>query len=202
MTNTYYVPFRQKAIPEVTEHKLQISYYQWIPLILICQATLFYVPTLLWRVASRRSGMNVKTILDTCAHCQRSESTESRDRSIKYAVAYMENYLSAKIPEKNSCWFRIKKSLSKKVFLICGRIYGNYLAFVYLGVKMLYIVNSVGQLFLLSLFLGINYQMFGARVIISLFKGEQWMSPSRFPRVTLCDFQVSTRSQWSRLITL
>ena len=191
MSNTYYLPFRQKHIPEVHEPKMKIGYYQWIPMILLCQATLFYVPAMLWRVASRRSGLNVKTVLDTCAASQRGSSYESREHCIRFAVSYVNSYLSAKPPMTEGCWQRIKKSLSRKIFFVCGRIYGNYLTLLYLGMKFVYILNSVGQLFLLGYFLGINYHTFGATVMVSLLKGEEWVSPSRFPRVTLCDFEVS-----------
>lgn len=55
---------------------------------------------------------------------------------------------------------------------------------------MLYILNAIGQLFLLNLFLGTDYHLFGVHIALNLLRGEDWRSSVRFPRVTLCDFEV------------
>ena len=39
-----------------------ITYYQWIPVILIMQGTLFYLPSLIWRINSGKSGLNINKI--------------------------------------------------------------------------------------------------------------------------------------------
>ena len=56
--NTYYLPF-DEYIPKDDEHydhKQTITYYQWVPLILLFQALLFYLPCMLWRTFNNRSG--------------------------------------------------------------------------------------------------------------------------------------------------
>ena len=40
------------------------------------------------------------------------------------------------------------------------------------------------------MFLGTDYHMFGIHVVMSLIRGEDWRVSTRFPRVTLCDFEV------------
>lgn len=48
--NTYYVPMT-KNIPDHAERSnLEITYYQWTPIILAFQALLFVIPGLLWKV--------------------------------------------------------------------------------------------------------------------------------------------------------
>ena len=47
-----------------------------------------------------------------------------------------------------------------------------------------------GQLFMLNVFLGTDYHMFGVNVVMSLIKGQDWRTSTKFPRVTLCDFEV------------
>lgn len=67
---------------------------------------------------------------------------------------------------------RVKLRLSKLCCLVGGRLYGNYLISAYLLVKCLYVANAVGQLFLLDAMLGIDYHMYGLRVVQKLFRGK------------------------------
>ena len=65
MSNTYYVP-RDSPVPKKPHYDMEddpddrkmISYYQWIPLILMFQASMAFVPCLIWRFLNKRSGMN------------------------------------------------------------------------------------------------------------------------------------------------
>ena len=65
--------------------------------------------------------------------------------------------------------------------------------------KLLYLANGIGQLWLLDLFLGFqrSYQLYGIHVLAKFLRGEDWSSSERFPRVTLCDFEV-----WIELLKL
>ena len=42
--DTYYIPFSERAPIKDDEIKTEINYYQWVPLMLILQALLFYMP--------------------------------------------------------------------------------------------------------------------------------------------------------------
>ena len=188
VSNTYYLPFKEKKIP--TDGKDMIGYYQWIPMILIVQALMFYIPCLVWRLLSKRSGISVKTVTESALNSSRVHSGETRDRTIRYLSNHLDSYLSVKRQENNSSWARIKKLMAKKCLFIAGRVYGNYLTVLYLFIKLLYVANCVGQLFLLNVFLGTQYHMFGVYILMSLVQGHDWKSSTRFPRVTLCDFEV------------
>ena len=152
---------------------------------------MFYAPALIWRFLAGRSGVNVKTIIHSALSCTRANSMESQDKVVRFIVVMVDGYLATKLPENIGCWARIKRSMSKKLLLVCGRMYGNYLTFLYLFIKLIYLSNCVGQLFLLGVFLGTDYHMFGFRVVLSLIRAEDWRPSHRFPRVTLCDFEVS-----------
>ena len=54
--------------------------------------------------------------------------------------------------------------VSKRFLFLCGYVSGNYLSVVYLIIKLFYILNALGQIFLLNLFLGTDYHMFGIQV--------------------------------------
>lgn len=61
VSNTYYLsidtPITKGAMGNTVERgdKL-VSYYQWVPLILMVQACMAFVPCLIWRFLNRRSG--------------------------------------------------------------------------------------------------------------------------------------------------
>ncbi len=173
VSNTYYLPFTKKRIPENHEPRTRIGYYQWVPMILLCQSVLFFLPCVVWRILNKRSGINVRAIVDAAITCQRSANlADTRDKSIKFMVNHLDAYLGATRPDPKGFWGRIKASLAKKCMLICGKNYGNYLNTMYLLTKALYIGNAVGQLFMLNVFLGTDYHMFGIHVVSALLRGQ------------------------------
>ena len=54
--NTYYLPWDQRIPPEGADRDY-ITYYQWVPLILLVQAALFYFPSVIWHGLNQKSGM-------------------------------------------------------------------------------------------------------------------------------------------------
>ncbi len=179
-TGTYLLPFDQR-IPKEGDKRERISYYQWVALILACQAVLFYMPRPLWRLFNRKSGIAVSTITDAALECQRKPDPESRDRTIRYMVKQMGRFLLEL--NRNHMMSTTCKSLWYSV-------YGNYLVLLYLLIKAVYIANVVGQLFMLNAFLDTNFNMYGFHVMKKMSRGEEWTSSETFPRVTLCDFKI------------
>lgn len=55
---------------------------------------------------------------------------------------------------------------------------------------MLYIANAAVQLVLLDTFLGGSYHFYGIQAIRDLATGQEWAGLLRFPRLTLCDFEI------------
>ena len=78
-TNTHYLPF-EKDLPKEFEERNYISYYQWVPLFLALQAILFYLPRLVWRALSRKSGIVLYSITDAAIECQRKTDKEDADK--------------------------------------------------------------------------------------------------------------------------
>jgi hypothetical protein len=197
VSNTYYVPF-ERHIPDdhELEHRQQsISYYQWVPLILLTQALMAFSPCLLWRFLSLRSGINMGALIDAGTVCQRATYVEIREKTVRYIVNQMDRYLLSQREYRQGCCVRIKEVLSKYCFLVGGKRHGNYLTFSYLIVKSLYMANAIGQLFMLDMFLGSDYHMYGLYVIAKFLRGEDWTSVNRFPRITLCRFDIRHQSR-------
>ena len=84
----------------------------------------------------------------------------------------------------------IKSIASRTCCMCCGRHHGNYLTTLYIVTKLIYIANALLQLFALNIFMGHNFSAYGIDVIAALLNGDEWIESYRFPRVTMCDFNV------------
>lgn len=68
--------------------------------------------------------------------------------------------------------------------------YTCYLTGAFVFIKLLYAVNAIGQLFLVNIFLGTDFHLYGVDVVRRMATGVDWTTSHRFPRVTICDFQI------------
>lgn len=189
ISNTYYLP--ENAIAgQPGALKSHIGYYQWIPVILLTQAFLFYLPCLVWRVFGDRSGINVNNLVEAAETIQNALYPERRDKTIKYMIRHLDHYLDYQREYRGGCCVACKHFFAKHMCLICGNRYGNYLVALYMSTKVLYFLNVLAQLFLLNGFLGTDYHMYGFDIIRDLATGRDWSASRRFPRITLCDFEI------------
>ena len=99
-------------------------------------------------------------------------------------------YLASQREYQTGCTISLKHCFSRTCCVICGRRFGNYLVVLYIFTKIIFIINVIGQLFLLNAFLGTNFHFYGIEVIKSLAQGIDWTESARFPRVVMCDFKV------------
>ncbi|KAK2145162.1 hypothetical protein LSH36_698g01046 [Paralvinella palmiformis] len=192
VSNTYYVPISQKVIPDEDESKARIGYYQWVPMILLFESLLFYMPCMAWRLLNNKAGIDLNNLVETAMTLQNTAYTDQREKTIRFMAKHLDRYLSSTREYRKGCLVNCKHFLSRNCCLICGRRYGNYLVVLYLLIKVFYCVNVIGQLFLLNAFLGTNYHLYGYEVIRKLAREENWTASERFPRVTLCDFYIRT----------
>jgi len=102
----------------------------------------------------------------------------------------IDRYLLTQRQRSNNCCNRQLATLSRYCCLVGGKRHGNYLTVTYLVVKLAYLANAVGQLFLLEYWLGFDYAGFGVRAVRRAIRGYAWDFGDSFPRVTLCAFQV------------
>ena len=192
VSNTYFVPLLKKDIPEVDEPKERIGYYQWVPMILLVQAMFFYLPAMVWRFMNNKAGVDVNNIVEAAMTLQHTAYADNRGKTLQFMAKHMDRYLGSTREYRQGCCTNIKHFVSRNCCLICGRKYGNYIVVLYLTVKMLYLLNVIGQLFVLNAFLGTNYHLYGYEVISKMMHYEDFTASERFPRVTLCDFTIRT----------
>ncbi|KAL3118165.1 hypothetical protein niasHT_001939 [Heterodera trifolii] len=184
--NTYWVPFEEHIPHRLDERqKRQIGYYQWVSFVLAISALMFHLPALCWRMLSNQSGLQVSVVLGVA--CQEENvDPEVRDRTIDVMARHIDDAL------------RYQRDLiarSRGVFLFAlinvGRIYGAYVTLLYSMCKLLHLVNAMVQFYFLNRFLETSdYPLFGGHVIYDLFRDREWQDSGRFPRVTLCDFEI------------
>lgn len=88
VSNTYYKPFNER-FEDFEKPRQKIQYYQWIPLILIAQSILFFVPHISWRLLSMRSG----NFLD-----QKSFEKSRLEYSLRKLIWFLVAFLKAPVP--------------------------------------------------------------------------------------------------------
>ncbi|CAH8447493.1 unnamed protein product [Schistosoma margrebowiei] len=113
------------------------------------------------------------------------------------------NELSIEEPSQNSstccpCWeTRTPKHPQRTctTHIPPCRYQGNFLVRLYMLVKLIYLSNVIGQIFLLEYYTGVEYNFYGIRVLYDLARGRQWEESGHFPRVTFCDFEAKKLAQ-------
>jgi hypothetical protein len=130
---------------------LQISYYQWVPLIFISQAVLVALPAIIWRFLSMRSGIHVASLMDAAKTCQQAHYAEIREKTVRYIVGQLDKYLLTQRDYGQGCCVRVQRLASRHCFAVGGRRQGNYLMVCYILVKLLYAAQRLRSGILLLL---------------------------------------------------
>ena len=172
-----------------TRDDSQITYYQWVPLILLFQALLFKSPNLLWRMLHGGSGLNLDKLTDLADKTQYG-SPEERKRTIEHIAYFIDRWLDSNRVYHMNIIVKARKKFAKILCCFCGKREGTFLVGLYMFIKLLYVVNVISQFFLLNAFLSNDYGMYGFEVMQHLTEHGAWKESPRFPRVTLCDFNI------------
>ena len=113
-------------------------------------SVLFYIPSVLWHGFATKTGFDIANLVKTL-HSMEQLNPDIRDRTLRYIAKHIDRALEIQREMGTGVFSRFKRLLRRYCpFFIIGRAQGNYLTFVYLFVKLLYITNVVGQLFLLN----------------------------------------------------
>jgi len=199
--NTYYLPWDVQISPtartDQQDGRRQVPYYQWIPFILLGQAVLFYLPTLVWRALNSKAGVDADSILGAAHKLAKSSQPEARERTLQLLTKHFERFLGSRQDLRTGCSPGLRCLLSALLCRVCGRRGGSYVVVLFLFSKLCYIANVVGQLFILNSVLAMTYNTFGIDLLKNLAEardtGFDWtedQSYVAFPRVTLCDIKV------------
>jgi len=201
ITNTYYVNQTQK-IPgtRIERQSLQLLYYQWIPFILCFLSILFYIPNLIWQSLMTRSGLDLKDIIEAGKSYKSIDRMDKRRKIMNYIIASIDEFIDDPRRGRENRNISLLKRIQAVFCCMYGKFQGNYFMMVYLLTKILYVINSIGQLALFNEMLGIKYYRYGLELIQKLilliqnqplqqsYKQQGGLS-KYFPKVTLCDFE-------------
>lgn len=160
------------------------NYHQWIPIMFALQALLFSIPNLLWKLGSSYLGsFNVRHIESAAARLGSNPENASQ------TIQYMSKCLGQHLLESGRRWR--KASVSCRFWLL---VIANYTTLLYVGVKLLYIVNIIGQFMLLDAFLGEGGERFyGFSVLKRLLNPQEydlWTTSKVLPTTFMCDFTI------------
>ena len=199
ISNTYYLPMGED-VPRnhVRRKKINpIIYYQWVPVILMFQALLFYLPIAMWRNLNDKTGMDVNDVVETAEKYEDARDSETKEKAINYLVMQMHRSLDLlKKPArftgccKEGCAPNCKWILTHVMCCMSQKTFGNYIVILYFVTKLLFLINIVSQIFMLNWFLGNDFTMYGIDVIRMWVQKAEWRESRRFPRVTLCDIDI------------
>ncbi|CAF1073327.1 unnamed protein product [Rotaria sp. Silwood1] len=202
ITNTYYVNQTQKIPGTRAERQsLQLLYYQWIPFILCFLSILFYIPNLFWQSLMSRSGLDLKDIIEAGKSYKSIDRMDKRRKIMNYIIASIDEFIDDPRRGRENRHISLLKRIQAIFCCMYGKFQGNYFMMVYLLMKILYVLNSIGQLALLNEMLGIKYYRYGLELLqklILLIQNQPLQQSYRqqgglskyFPKVTLCDFEV------------
>lgn len=188
ISNTYHVPTNRLDIKR-TPHS-EITYYQWVPLMLLLQAFLFGVPWLYWNNSNKSFGVNIHKMVKVCRELEYCD-TKMRDRAIRLMASDI--YKAASYSHSLGSWSRLWQQVTTrmaKLNLFWGRSTGNSLTASYIQTKILYILNILFQLYILSSFLSVKYWIFGWNALHEAYQTGGQRELARFPRVAICNFDI------------
>ena len=159
---------------EETNHK----YYQWVCFTLFFQAILFYLPKWFWK--RWEAGHMSKIIPDDLIH---KESDKRLPRFPKPIGVIDEETLEKKVNDLKVFFYRHYSGTGSRLFSV------YFVRFLFC--ETLNLINCIGQIFFVNLFLGGMFTTYGVKVWhISQMDPEDRYDPMNliFPKVAKCTF--------------
>nr|BCO10869.1 Limax innexin 3 [Ambigolimax valentianus] len=198
ISNTYYFPNEDIIPKDITlRQEKEINYYQWVPFIFMFQALMFKVPNLIWRLLNGVGGLNMDRLVHLAESAQLSKS-EDREKMTYQVAKYIDRWLKAHRQYHYNLLVRLRQRFANVFCFWFAKREGKFLTGFYLLIKGMYAANVIGQFFILNSFMAMNFTVYGFEVLYKLFNEGEFNDSPRFPRVTLCDFELRQLSNLHR----
>lgn len=117
--NTYYLPF-EEDVPRVGEERQMVVYYQWIPIILLAQALLFYMPSVVWHGLNSKAGVDSDNILAAAHLLTKANTEEKREKVLLLTVKQIDRFLGTRLEHGRGWRANFKKAVTV-LCRLCGR---------------------------------------------------------------------------------
>ncbi|VDO24901.1 unnamed protein product [Brugia timori] len=122
-------------------------------------------------------GINVQSLTQMACDARMMDA-DARAATVQTIAGHMEDALE------------IQREVTDVSGMCVSKRWGSYVTCLYVFIKTLYLINVVGQIFLLNTFLGTDNIFYGFHILKDLLNGREWEVSGNFPRVTMCDFEV------------
>ncbi|KAL7671886.1 hypothetical protein ACOME3_006788 [Neoechinorhynchus agilis] len=192
ISNTYYIePDQPLPKDQDVRHVQELKYYQWIPFILLFLAGLFYIPRLFWKTFMTRSGIDIKDVVEAAISYKQLDKIAKKSTIMTYIVTMIDQYVDDPRRRQGARFLSPARRIMAFACCMPGKFHGSYFIGVYLITKMLFLVNTLAQFYLLKGFLGITFEDYGIEILLRFItRQKEFDSSIYFPKVTLCDFGV------------
>lgn len=154
-----------------------VSYYQWIPFLLLVQAISFHTPHFLWRSLQKLFSLDTEMTVEEAVKI-RTLFGEDRQKAINNLAKYIEEFLS--FPSTKSGGFSL---FPLKNVVLCS-------TWLYIGSKLLNSLNIIIQLMVINTYIGDGNFFWGLNLLGQLVRGDDWTKTGQFPRVVYCDYEM------------
>ena len=94
--NTYFLPFEEHHIPHELEDRQHVPYYQWIPFILLGQAVLFFLPSVVWHGLNQKGGIDADNILASAGTFSSSKKIMQRETTLNMITNQVHRFLNSR----------------------------------------------------------------------------------------------------------
>ena len=152
---------------------------------------LFYLPGFIWRNLNKACGINTKIITKMVTDMDQLDG-EKRETAVRSLAKHVDRAFAYHREYEHGLMYNVRRRIGSILCCTMGRHSGNYLAFTYIVVKLLYIGNAIGQLFLLNIFMGRGFSFLGIELINGWWNHQDIEILERFPRITMCKFVIRT----------
>lgn len=173
-----------------------LRYYQFVPFILLIQALLYLLPRLCWRSFSRHSGIDVKNLMDAAHNLKNVKRFHKQKSIMNYLVSSIHQYVGdprKKLKQEHS---RINAYLRGFFDCVIGATnsFNAYLFFLYIFIKLLYIINGIFQLYAIRVLLEqkwtVDETIKGFQKIFTVGILRSNPFSKYFPKISMCDFRI------------
>lgn len=172
-----------------------------MPFCLSVQAIFFYLPHLIWQALSVNTlGDNLNYLIKRAKDAATSDDPATRAKLVEMCANQLHHLSRQHSPTNMSRFYRFRRSVLSHLpivqFFVFGKRLGNRTAILYLFIKLLYILNVTGQLFLIMCFLEpesnrqISLIAFSKRLFNVTTSRREWGGSELFPLQALCPVRV------------
>ncbi|CAJ0947347.1 unnamed protein product, partial [Mesorhabditis belari] len=165
---TYYAPISvdHRITPEEKKENFA-GYYQWVPLFLLLSGCFFYLPFFIYQEVVRKlAGIDIQKCTEESITIKNA-NLKDRSQMIETLVNDFDEQLRARSEQRK----------------------GSRAVYLYILLKLAFIVNLCAQLWHMNFFLG-HESLWAIWSAADIIQGEDSSHKGYFPRVTFCDFKI------------